>query len=160
MKSKLFIGLFVLILVAALSSVSYAQCCGSKASVKCTDKEMRSSECSSTKADMKKAYSYEYKGKTYYFDTSKLMDEFKADPEAKLNQVSSTCCAEKMTLDKRSAAKSTYNEKEYYFCNDKCKAAFDADPKAYLQKANSMKCGDKCCGSKEANKKMTKTSEI
>jgi YHS domain-containing protein len=109
---------------------------------------------------MKKAFSYEYKGKTYYFETSELMEKFKADPETKLSQVSSTCCAGKMTLDKRTALKSTYDEKEYYFCSDKCKAGFDADPQAYLKKTSSTKCGDRCCGSKEAKQNMTKTSEI
>jgi Cu+-exporting ATPase len=79
-------------------------------------------------------YSYEYKGKKYYFCSEFCQNKFKADPEQSLQpkseELHDPVCG--MVVTKDSKYHYEHKGKQYYFCCEGCQNKFKANPKQYL----------------------------
>jgi YHS domain-containing protein len=88
-------------------------------------------------ADLAKAESYEYEGKTYYFCCAGCKEKFVQDPgryiEADGDKIICPVMGNEVK-DPENAPKSVYKGKTYYFCCPGCKEPFDKDPEKYINK--------------------------
>jgi YHS domain-containing protein len=88
-------------------------------------------------ADLEKAESYEYEGKTYYFCCPGCKEKFIQHPEIYIESNGDKIICPVMgneVKDPEKAAKSVYEGKTYYFCCPGCKEPFDKDPEKYINK--------------------------